>query len=44
MIEGYAALGMPGDPLPGLHSLVERLTGVIKSLEEKNASSTPPAV
>ena len=38
MIEGYANLGMSGDPLPQLLQLSERLQKLIKTFEDRNAS------
>jgi hypothetical protein len=41
MLEGYAALNVPGDPLPQLYSLAARLAGVIQNIERRNEDSTP---
>jgi hypothetical protein len=38
MLAGYAALSMPGNPLPELRALRQRIDEIIKSLERNNAS------
>jgi hypothetical protein len=38
MIEGYAALGMPGDPCCALTEMRDRLTKVISNIEGTNAN------
>jgi len=38
MIEGYLALGMPGDPLPGVTALRDRLNKIIATIEAQNAN------
>lgn len=42
MIEGYAAIDMPGDPLPQLYVLADRLNQIIKSLEGKRHADSRP--
>lgn len=39
MIEGYADLGMPGDPRSALIEMRDRLNKVISNLEETNANN-----
>jgi len=36
LLSGYAALGMPGDPVPHLQALVSRLTETIELLEKRD--------
>lgn len=33
MIEGYAKLGLPGDPAPQIQQLIQRLQGVLKGIK-----------
>lgn len=42
MIEGYALLGMPGDPLDGLTQMRDRLSKVITHFETQRNASHPP--
>jgi hypothetical protein len=37
MIEGYVALGLPGNPQPQIVELIRRLSNVVKQLEDNNA-------
>jgi hypothetical protein len=37
LIEGYALLGLPGDPLPQIAELIRRLAVVAKHYENTNA-------
>jgi hypothetical protein len=41
MIEGYISLGLPGDPLPQIHTLIHRLGAVAAQLEEQHADQNP---
>jgi hypothetical protein len=41
MIQGYADLGMPGDPAPKIRDLIVRLTRVLHQVENKNANPSP---
>jgi hypothetical protein len=42
MIEGYVALGLPGNPHPQIVELVQRLVNVAKQIEESNANPSAP--
>ena len=41
MMQGYANLGMPGDPLPQLRDMNSMLTEIIKQVEKQNADRNP---